>query len=81
MLSLTRKVGQRLLIGNEVILVVTDVGYAGVRISIETKTRLPIYRGELFEAMVEENRRAARTPTPDEIAALDDAWRRGANER
>lgn len=47
MLVLSRKVGERILIGDDIAVTVVRVVQGGVRIGIEAPTELPIVREEL----------------------------------
>ena len=68
MLTLTRKVGQKVLIGNEIEILVREVRGRQVRISIVAPPGLPIMRDELFQMIADQNAVAAHTPT---LEALD----------
>jgi len=59
MLILTRKSGQTIVIGGGVQVKVLEIRGKQVRIGIDAAPEVAVYRGELFEAMQEENRRAA----------------------
>ncbi|MBI5418991.1 MAG: carbon storage regulator CsrA [Deltaproteobacteria bacterium] len=59
MLVLTRKSGERVLIGDDVMVTVLDVGRGQVKIGISAPTGMPIYREEIYMKVMEENRRAA----------------------
>lgn len=51
MLVLSRKVGQRILIGDKIAVTVVRLGHGGVRIGIEAPNDMPVVREELaFEA-------------------------------
>ena len=47
MLVLSRKVGERILIGNKITVTVVKIGHGGVRIGIEAPTELAVVREEL----------------------------------
>uniref|UniRef100_UPI0011CE5638 carbon storage regulator n=1 Tax=Bythopirellula goksoeyrii TaxID=1400387 RepID=UPI0011CE5638 len=47
MLVVSRKVGERILIGDEIAVTVIKVGSGGVRIGIEAPKELPVVREEL----------------------------------
>jgi carbon storage regulator CsrA len=49
MLVLSRKNGQRVLIGDQITITVVKIGNGGVRIGIEAPAELPIIREELLE--------------------------------
>ena len=58
MLALTRKPGQQIMIGDNIIIHVVDVQGDNVRLGIEAPKSIKIYRSELYQAIVEENRKA-----------------------
>ena len=47
MLVLSRKVGERILIGDKIAVTVVKIGHGGVRIGIEAPTELAVVREEL----------------------------------
>ena len=59
MLVLSRKKGQSIVIGNEIIITVKEIRGKNVRLSIQTPGKVPVYREEIHREIVEENRRAA----------------------
>lgn len=73
MLTLTRKIGQRILIGNGIEIVVREVRGRQVRLGITAPEGMPVYREELFQQIALENERAAQTPTLDALEALDES--------
>jgi carbon storage regulator len=50
-LVLSRKVGERILIGDKISVTVVKVGHGGVRIGIEAPTELAVVREELAEEL------------------------------
>ena len=66
MLVLSRKQGQSIVIGNDVVVSVKEIRGRTVRLSVETPDGVPVYREEIHREIVEENRRAAT------VAALTD---------
>lgn len=77
MLVLSRKVGEKVRIGDDIELTVIEVRGEAVRIGITAPRGVPIYRQELLDAVREENRVAAgvKPPAashqaPGELAAL-----------
>ena len=68
MLRITRRVGERIILGDNVIIEVTEIKGQSVRIGIEAPRSLPIYREEIWLAVKEENRAAAEA-TPDALPA------------
>lgn len=58
MLALTRKPGQKIMIGDNIIIHVVDVQGDNVRLGIEAPKSVKIYRSELYEAIIAENKKA-----------------------
>jgi carbon storage regulator len=63
MLNITRKVGEKIVIGEDVILEVMEVSGSSVRIGIQAPRSVPVYREEIWEAVRAENAAAARSAT------------------
>ncbi len=63
MLTLTRKTGQRIRIGDAIEIVVREVRGRHVRLGIVAPPGLPIYREELYQQIVAANTAAAAPPT------------------
>lgn len=59
MLILTRRAGERVVIGDDVLVTVMEVNGQTVRLGIEAPKGLAIYREEIWLAVKEENRAAA----------------------
>lgn len=59
MLALTRKIGERIVISDNIILTVVDIKGDNVRLAIEAPKAVKIYRGELYDAIVAENKQAS----------------------
>jgi carbon storage regulator len=69
MLLITRRVGEKVMIGDDVIVHVMDIVGNTVRIGIEAPRSTPVYREEIWHAVRDENRAAASAapielPTP-----------------
>ncbi len=62
MLALTRKPGQQIMIGDNILINIVDVQGDSVRIAIDAPREIKIYRGELYKAIADENRRAMTMP-------------------
>lgn len=56
MLTLTRKVGQKILIGTEIEIVVREVRGRQVRLGIVAPNGTPVYREELYQQLLDEGR-------------------------
>lgn len=60
MLILTRKKDETIVIGDDIRITVIDIQGDKVRIGIEAPRELSVYRQEIYDAIREENRRAAQ---------------------
>ncbi len=60
MLVLTRKLGEGIVIGDDVTITVVEMKGGNVRIGIDAPLEKKIYRQEIFDRIVEENREASR---------------------
>ncbi len=63
MLILTRRPGERVVIGDEILVTVMSVSGHTVRLGIAAPAGVPIYREEIWLAVKEENRAAAAATT------------------
>ena len=59
MLVLTRKPGERLVIGDNIVVTVVDVKGDNIRIGIDAPREVKVYRGEIYDAIIAENKAAA----------------------
>ena len=66
MLVLSRKIGQQIMIGQDITIKIVDVQGENVRIAIEAPKEIKIYRDEIYKAIVEENKQAINN-----VAAVD----------
>ncbi len=57
MLVLTRKLGETIVIGDDIIIKVVDIHGKQIRLGIEAPTEISIFRGEIYERILEENRK------------------------
>ena len=60
MLVLTRKVGERINIGEDIVVRVVEVNRGNVRIGIEAPGSVSIYRQEVYEKIQEQNLLSSR---------------------
>ena len=65
MLILTRKIGECINIGDDIKVHVVDIRGKQVRLGIEAPTHALIYRQEVYQKILEENRSAARLNPAD----------------
>ena len=75
LLILTRKLGESIMIGDQVRVVLVDVKGRQARIGVEAPEEIRIYRAELYERIQEENSRAAQSGT-DDLEKVADLWHR-----
>ena len=59
MLVITRKVGDRLQIGDDITVTLLEISGSSVRIGIDAPADVAVYRHEILQAVQEENRAAA----------------------
>lgn len=59
MLILTRRVGERIAIGDDVFLTILEVRGRQVRVGIEAPAHMVVHREEIYRKIQEENRMAA----------------------
>jgi len=70
MLTLTRRAGERIQIGDDIVVLVREVRGGHVKIGIEAPRSWPVYRGELYDAIQTENQAASQASQSDLAAAL-----------
>ena len=61
MLVIARKAGERICLGEDMIVTVLEITGSTVRLGIEAPSEVPVYRYEIRVAIEEENRAAAAT--------------------
>ena len=71
MLVLSRKVGERLLIGDDIVVTILDSRGDGVRIGIDAPRSLRVHRAEVIEAVTAANKEALAAPAVSEDQVLD----------
>jgi carbon storage regulator len=54
MLVLTRKLGQRVIIGNEIEVIVLEVHGSRVKLGVQVPSEVPIHRSEVFDRIADE---------------------------
>lgn len=70
MLTLTRKIGQKILIGDGIEIVVREIRGRQVRLGITAPLGLPVYREELYQQIADENARAMQDLSIDRLDKL-----------
>lgn len=66
MLIITRKPGEKIMLGDEIVVHVMEIVGNSVRVGIEAPRSLPVYREEIWDAVRNENRAAAGA-APDSL--------------
>jgi carbon storage regulator len=67
-LIITRKPGEKIMLGDDVVIHVMEIVGNSVRVGIQAPRSLPVYREEIWNAVREENR-AAAAAAPDALTA------------
>jgi carbon storage regulator len=67
MLTLSRKVDESIMIGNEIEITVLEVKGDQVKIGISAPKSVPIYRKEIYLQIQESNREAAKACVPEDV--------------
>jgi carbon storage regulator len=67
-LIITRKPGEKIMLGDDVVVHVMEIVGNSVRVGIQAPRSLPVYREEIWDAVREENQ-AAAAATPDALPA------------
>jgi carbon storage regulator len=67
-LIITRKPGEKIMLGDDVVIHVMEIVGNSVRVGIQAPRSLPVYREEIWDAVREENR-AAAAASPDVLPA------------
>jgi len=71
MLVVTRRKGQRIVIGNDIEIVVSGISGSTVRLAVVAPRSVPVLRGEVFDNVREQNLVAAETHMDqEELLAL-----------
>lgn len=74
MLVLTRKIGESLVVGDDVVIRVLDIKADVVRIGVDAPRHVKVHRQEVYEAVMAANRAAAAS-TEEALSALQAAVR------
>ncbi len=72
MLIITRRKGQRIVIGNDIEIIISDISRSGVKIGIVAPTSTTIFRGEVRDAVESANREALESSFAEPVADAAD---------
>jgi carbon storage regulator len=70
MLILTRKLNEKIKIGEDITVTIVEVRGDQVKIGIEAPNHVKVFRQEVFQAIQQENRAAAGSAAPGNTEAL-----------
>ena len=59
MLVLTRRLGETIVIGDDITIKIVDIHGKQIRIGIEATKEISVYRGEIYDRIMQENKAAA----------------------
>ena len=79
MLVLTRKVGEKINIGDDIVLSVLEINRGNVRLGIDAPKSVRVFRQEVYERIKEENLGSSQG-TPTHIAEASRLWREKRTE-
>jgi carbon storage regulator len=74
MLIITRRPGEKVMVGDDVVVEVIEISGSNVRIGITAPRSVPVYREEIWTAVQAENAAAAATDVdlPDDVGPRTD---------
>ncbi len=72
MLIITRRPGEKIMLGDDVVIEVMEASGSSVRIGIDAPKSIPVYREEIWAAVKEENAAAAAA---SDVEAVPDQGR------
>jgi carbon storage regulator len=58
MLVLTRRLGETIVIGDDIVIKIVDIHGKQIRVGIEAPAEISVYRGEIYERIMLENKAA-----------------------
>ena len=73
MLHITRRAGQTIRIGDDIVIEITEIGGSFVRIGVDAPRHIQVLRDEIWQAVEEENKAAASTDVDLPAPARADA--------
>ena len=63
MLIITRRPGEKIMLGDDIVVHVMEIVGNSVRVGIQAPRSVPVYREEIWDAVRAENQAAAAAPT------------------
>jgi carbon storage regulator len=77
MLVISRKINDKIKIGNDIEITIVSIDKNQVKIGIDAPKNLTILRGELIEQITEENRKAVQEVDIDTLKNFSDMFKGG----
>jgi carbon storage regulator len=74
MLVLTRRLGETIVIGDDIVIKIVDIHGKQIRVGIEAPAEISVYRGEIYERIMLENK-AAVEATSGDVKAMAEGLR------
>lgn len=79
MLVLTRKQGEQIRIGDDVVITVVRTKGKGVRLGIQAPAHIPVLRGEIGRAIGDETTQQSSDAADEHSAEQDESWPTGGD--
>jgi carbon storage regulator len=73
MLIITRRPGEKIMLGDDIVVHVMEIVGNSVRVGIQAPRSVPVYREEIWNAVRDENRAAADAPADLPVPTEQDA--------
>ena len=73
MLIITRRPGEKIMLGDDIVVHVMEIVGNSVRVGIQAPRSIPVYREEIWNAVRDENRAAADAPADLPLPTEQDA--------
>lgn len=70
MLILSRKLDEKIRIGNDITLTIIEIHGDQVKIGVEAPKDIKVFRQEVYEEIQSENKAAAAQPSPEKLSKL-----------
>ena len=81
MLVLTRKIGQSIVINDNIEVTILDVKGESVRLGVEAPKEVTIYRHEIYEEIKKENLKTSQQSSLEDISAAFDMLKSYSNKK
>lgn len=65
MLVLTRRLGETIVIGDDIVIKIVDIHGKQIRVGIEAPSEISVYRCEIYDRIMQENKAAAEAIAKD----------------